>query len=85
MAGESARLVVLLGHAATATLVFTALALVMTMLSRRGIFRVLIWLRVAVAVVAFSRVLRGALDNRRSRQHCLCDGLAGSHCGTTDL
>jgi len=49
------------GHAATATLVFTALALVVTMLARRGIFRVLSWLAavVAVAVVAFSRVELG--------------------------
>ncbi len=49
------------GHAATATVVFTALALVVTMLARRGIFRVLSWLTagLAVAVVAFSRVELG--------------------------
>ncbi len=49
------------GHAAMATLVFSTLALVVTMLTRRGIFRVVSWLTagVVVAAVAFSRVELG--------------------------
>jgi undecaprenyl-diphosphatase len=49
------------GHAATATLVFIVLALVVTTLARHRMVRVLTWLAacLAVAVVAFSRVELG--------------------------